>query len=161
MQKDESAKVRYQLLCTLGNIKGNESEKLQQQLLMKDVQDKWVQIAALTTSAGHELALLEKTLPVLSATRSEGRALFFSNCANLIGISRNTTDIKRLLRWPPINIQREQTGGRQPVWKGLVQRFLRRAHLRATLKQRKPFYYPDFHPRGRRWCGELLSTCCR
>ena len=97
MQKDTSAKVRYQLLCTLGNIKGNESEKLQQQLLMKDVQDKWVHIAALTTSAGHELDLLEKTLPVLSASRSEGRALFFSNCANLIGLSHNTTDIKKLL----------------------------------------------------------------
>lgn len=98
LQNDPSAKVRYQLLCTLGNLHDDLSQSAQQKILMKDVNDKWVQVAALTSSKGNEMILLEKSIAALSSLPSEGKALFFSNCANLIGLSRRTNDIKKVFR---------------------------------------------------------------
>src|SRR4051812_181609 len=98
LQSDPSPKVRYQLLCTLGNLHDAVSHAAQQKILMKDVNDKWVQIAALASSNGNELALLENSIATLSYSPSDGKASFFSNCANLIGHSHRTDDIKRLFQ---------------------------------------------------------------
>ena len=54
------------------------SQSAQQKILMKDVNDKWVQVAALTSSKGNEMTLLEKSIAALSSSPSEGKALFFS-----------------------------------------------------------------------------------
>ncbi|MEP7228888.1 MAG: PVC-type heme-binding CxxCH protein [Ginsengibacter sp.] len=96
LQSDTSAKVRYQLLCTLGNLNDAITETVRQKLLMKDIEDKWVQVAALTSSAGKEYALIEKTIPALSAA-SAGKTLFFQNCAAVIGLSQRINDIKKLM----------------------------------------------------------------
>ena len=98
LQNDPDAKVRYQLLCTLGNINDDKTEAARQKLLMKDINDKWVQMAALTSSAGKEYALLEKSISALSTDPSEGKRLFFENCSSVIGLSQRTDDIKKLIR---------------------------------------------------------------
>lgn len=103
MQGDHSAKVRFQLLCTLGNFEDDITATAKQKLLMTDIEDKWVQVAALTSSAGKEYALLEKTIHTLSSKPSEGKILFFQNCATVIGLSQRTEDIKRLLRLATTN----------------------------------------------------------
>lgn len=97
LQNDMDAKVRYQLLCTLGNSKNENTETVRQKLLMKDIEDKWVQLAALTSSSGKEYALLEKVIPVLSAKPSEGKRLFVENCASVIGLSQRPEDLKKLI----------------------------------------------------------------
>jgi hypothetical protein len=48
-----------------GNINDAESKAVRQQLLVKDIEDKWVQVAALSPSQGSELALLEKSIQAL------------------------------------------------------------------------------------------------
>lgn len=98
LQNDTSAKVRYQLLCTLGNINSADAEAARQKLLVKDVEDSWVQIAALTSSTGKEYALIEKTIPAIAKNPSEGKKLFFENCAAVIGLSKNANDIKKLIQ---------------------------------------------------------------
>ncbi len=103
LASDTSAKVRYQLLCTLGNFNDAAAETVRQKLLMKDIEDKWVQIAALTSSAGKEYALIEKAIPVLSAKQSEGKTLFFRNCASVIGLSQRTNDVKKLIQLSTTN----------------------------------------------------------
>ncbi|CAN5727001.1 c-type cytochrome [soil metagenome] len=97
MQNDADAKVRYQLLCTLGNMNDAACETARQKLLLHDIEDKWVQIAALTSSKGKELALLEKIIPALASKPSEGTALFFGNCAGVIGLSQREADIKKII----------------------------------------------------------------
>ena len=103
LQSDTSAKVRYQLLCTLGNLNDAASELVRQKLLMKDIEDKWVQVAALTSSSGKEYALIEKGISVLSGTASAGKTLFFQNCAGVIGLSQRTNDIKKLVHLAATN----------------------------------------------------------
>lgn len=66
---DEDAKVRFQLLLTLGDLKDPESVAVRQSILKKDISDPWVQLAALSASnvdvdnlyqwASHELMSLE------------------------------------------------------------------------------------------------------
>ena len=97
LQNDPDAKVRYQLLCTLGNLDDAGEETARQNILTRDIEDKWVQIASLTASAGKEFALIEKTIPALSDKPSDAKHLFFQNCANVIGLSKKESDIKKLL----------------------------------------------------------------
>jgi len=98
LQSDSSPKVRFQLLCTLGNLNSEAAETARQKLLMADIEDKWVQVAALTSAAGKEFSLLEKSIPFLSANVTNGKKLFVQNCATAIGLSRTITDIKKLFR---------------------------------------------------------------
>lgn len=98
LQNDTAPKVRYQLLCTLGNLNDANAETARQKLLIHDIEDKWVQIASLSSSAGKEYALIEKTIPVLAAKSSEGEKIFFKNCANVIGLSQRADEIKNLIQ---------------------------------------------------------------
>jgi len=97
LQDDPSPKVRFQLLCTLGDIHSEASAAAQQKILETDMEDKWVQIAALASAKGNEWNLLQKTLPALTNKQSEGKALFFRNCAQVTGLSQRTGDIKKII----------------------------------------------------------------
>lgn len=98
LQNDKNAKVRYQLLSTLGFVNDEKAESIRQALLLKDIDDKWVQIAALAGSAGREQDLLEKIIPIIKSQLSEGKTLFFENCAAVIALSQRANDIKKLVR---------------------------------------------------------------
>jgi hypothetical protein len=97
LQNDGDAKVRYQLLCTLGDVNTSEAAIARQRILMHDIDDKWVQIAALASAQGKELDILQNSIPVLALNPSEGKALFFANCAGVIGLSQRSEDIKRVI----------------------------------------------------------------
>ncbi|MGK2861660.1 MAG: PVC-type heme-binding CxxCH protein, partial [Chitinophagaceae bacterium] len=103
MVADSSAKVRYQLLCSLGNLNDSASVSARQEILMRDIEDRWVQTAALTSSPGKEFELIQNALPVLTAKETKGKALFFQNCASIIGLSQKTEDIKKLIRLATTN----------------------------------------------------------
>ena len=120
LQNDPAAKVRFQLLCTIGSIKNEASETVQQKILMRDIEDKWVQIAALSSSVGKEMALLEKTIPVLSTNPSEGKALFFANCAGVIGLSKRQPDIQKIIRLTCTNNSSSSSWWQAACLKGLA-----------------------------------------
>lgn len=62
MAADADAKVRYQLLCTLGFIDTPQAAKVRQQLLFRDITDEWVQVAALSAPAPQKADLLAAVL---------------------------------------------------------------------------------------------------
>ena len=96
LSNDSSAKVRFQLLCTLGEIRSEQSAVAQQQLLLQGIEDQWVQTAALSSAAGNEWSLLQKTLPVLIKTPTEAKASFVANCAALIALSGDEPALKNV-----------------------------------------------------------------
>jgi hypothetical protein len=98
LQKRSFSKSEIPVALHVGNLHDALSQSAQQKILMKDVNDKWVQVAALTSSTGNEMILLEKSIAALSSSPSEGKALFFSNCAKLIGLSKRTDDIKKVFQ---------------------------------------------------------------
>src|SRR5690606_33837918 len=62
LEQDEDARVRYQLLCTLGFIDSPEAAKTRRNILFRDIEDNWVQLAALSAKSTDAPALLRKAL---------------------------------------------------------------------------------------------------
>lgn len=60
--EDSSARVRFQLLCTLGFVDTPEAAKVRENLLFTDLEDEWVQIAALSASSSQTVPLLNTVL---------------------------------------------------------------------------------------------------
>lgn len=62
LKGDPDPKVRFQLLCTLGNIDSDEAVQTREELLFEDVEDEWVQIAALSATGLDAYPLLTKVV---------------------------------------------------------------------------------------------------
>ena len=62
LKTDPNARVRFQLLCTLGFIDTPEATKVAEELLFQDLSDEWVQIAALSASSSQNMPLLRTVL---------------------------------------------------------------------------------------------------
>lgn len=57
---DPDGKVRYQLLCTIGSVKTLDADQVRKHLLFKDLEDPWVQVAALSAAEGSATTLLDE-----------------------------------------------------------------------------------------------------
>ena len=62
LQNDIDSKVRFQLLLTLGYLNSDEAASVRNKLLFKDINDKWVQIAALSAPPLQIAPLLKMVL---------------------------------------------------------------------------------------------------
>ena len=102
MRNDPDAKVRFQLLCTLGALNTPEADEVRQQLLFKDVNDKWVQIAALSAGSSQSVTLLNAVLSKFDPS-IEAYASLVQLLASIIGKSQNATVIKELLQKSAFN----------------------------------------------------------
>jgi len=96
LKEDDNAKVRYQLLCTLGSVNTPEAGKARQELLFKDINDKWVQIAALSASSQSSDMLesvLKKFNPAVPAYAS-----LVTRLGTMIGASKDSKTIESFLK---------------------------------------------------------------
>ena len=59
MTGDDNARVRFQLLATLGSIDTPASQAAQEQLLLAGIEDEWVQVAALSASSDRAIAYFD------------------------------------------------------------------------------------------------------
>jgi len=62
MANDGDAKVRFQLLCTLGFLEDDRAAQVRKDLLFQDMGDHWVQVAALSAPFGQSRNLLDAVL---------------------------------------------------------------------------------------------------
>src|SRR5690606_21448319 len=62
LKDDPHPRVRFQLLCTLGFIDSPGASKAREELLFRDLEDEWVQVAALSASTLQTLPLLNTVL---------------------------------------------------------------------------------------------------
>jgi putative membrane-bound dehydrogenase-like protein len=62
LQNDAHPKVRFQLLCTLGFLETPEAAKARENLLFKNIEDPWMQIAALSAIPSAKNNLLDEAL---------------------------------------------------------------------------------------------------
>lgn len=62
LQSDANPKVRFQLLCTLGSVETSKAAQIRETLLFRDLQDEWVQVAALSANVSQTTGLLDKVL---------------------------------------------------------------------------------------------------
>jgi putative membrane-bound dehydrogenase-like protein len=94
--QDPDPKVRYQLLCTLGYLDSPEAALARQRLLFADVDDEWVQIAALSAPSNQATALLEAALTHFGETASSHASLF-RRLGAMIGASQRPDMVRQLI----------------------------------------------------------------
>ncbi len=95
MVNDLNPKVRFQILCTLGYYESDKSQKAREQLLFKDIEDTWTQIAALSASYQDELSLIKEASAIIGATSTQEMKTFFKNLGKIIGKQNNATMINK------------------------------------------------------------------
>lgn len=95
LRNDPSPKVRFQLLCTLGSMPDKVSQQVSQQILEQDLEDYWVQLAALSASSGNELDMIKEAKKKLK--ESTGAKHFFENCASVIALSNDAKAIDEVI----------------------------------------------------------------
>jgi putative membrane-bound dehydrogenase-like protein len=100
LQKDPSAKVRYQLLCTSALLPALEAEEAQRNILQQDIEDRWVSIVAIAAASGEEAGLLEWAETQLGAEASPGKETFFAHLGSTIANSGDRAAFQRLLQAP-------------------------------------------------------------
>lgn len=162
LQNDPDAKVRYQLLCTLGNLNDLPAETARQNILIKDIEDKWVQIAALSASKGKEYALIATSIPVFSQKPSDAKRRFFQNCAAVIGLSKREQDIKKLVSLVAGSVTNGDGWWQSACLEGLAQAVRSKGALSFDLLSQKDLLLSKFNaataPAVRSAAIDLLSA---
>lgn len=96
LQNDKNAKVRFQLLLTLGNVTTTEASAARTKLLFNDISDKWVQIAALSASSSQALPLLNV---VMDKFREDipAYASLVKRLTSMIGVAGTADEIHNII----------------------------------------------------------------
>ena len=96
MAQDPDPKVRFQLLCTLGSQNSPQARAARDELLARDVEDRWFQIAALSSSSGEAPRLYAKA--IASGHETPGNASFVRQAASVVGARRKPAEVESLLQ---------------------------------------------------------------
>src|SRR5438105_1506965 len=109
MESDPNPRVQFQLLCTLGGMNSAPARAATDRLLARNIEDRWMQIAALSAGSGRALSLFEAG-SAFTAKQSEARVAYFRQVAEVIGARRNPNEIRRVLE----TLVRSNAG--EPSW---------------------------------------------
>lgn len=100
MGSEPHARVRFQLLATLGALDTAESRAAQERLLIGDLEDEWVQVAALSASSDRAAAYFDRALQPGSAwttSESPGRAKFFDRLGGVLAARQKSDELDRAI----------------------------------------------------------------
>ncbi len=118
LQEDADPKVRFQLLCTLGFLDTPPVAEARQKLLFKDLQDEWVQVAALSAVSTQEDALLDAVL----ARFQEDNLAYASLVERLSAMSAAEEDAYRLIEKATAPVA-ARSAWQAPMLEGVAQGF--------------------------------------
>jgi putative membrane-bound dehydrogenase-like protein len=98
MRSDADPKVRFQLLLTLGDIDAPPAEAIRNRLLVENVEDGWMQIAALSAPKWDPAALFQMAIERLADEDTPGRRALFNRVAAMAASGRNVSGIRDIVR---------------------------------------------------------------
>lgn len=136
MKDDPDAKVRFQLVCTLGFINTSEADKVRQDLLFKDINDKWVQIAALSANSSQSVAMLNGVLEKFDPS-IEAYASLVQLLGGIIGKSQNAAVVKQFIQKGTSGSSDQASAWQAPLLEGLSVGFTNRKSLPAGLNNER------------------------
>jgi putative membrane-bound dehydrogenase-like protein len=119
LKKDRDPKVRFQLLCTLGFVDSPEAAQVRNELLFRDIDDKWVQIAALSASSSQTASLLNAVLGNFS-TDIPAYAELVQRLATMRGQVGDAGEVHRLMQKALLTDLEKPTGWESALLKGLA-----------------------------------------
>src|SRR5215203_6054171 len=119
LHDDPDAKVRFQLLCTLGSIDTDDALQVRNKLLFRDINDQWVQIAALSGSSSQTGSLLKMVLDSFHQ-QHPAYASLIQRLSSMIGASENASVIKQLIQKATTSNDESQAAWQAPLLEGLA-----------------------------------------
>src|SRR6266516_2162689 len=97
MTDDPDPKLRFQLLCTLGFADSPQAKAAAEKLLAESVEDRWVQVAALSASSARAARYFDFAAQRLASEETKGRASFFEQVGAVIGMRAVREEIRHVL----------------------------------------------------------------
>lgn len=131
MRNEQELKVKFQLLLTLGYLQTPEADKIRQQLLFNDIDDNWMQIAALSARSSEALSLLESVLKKYK-DGNKSYASLVNRLGAIIGKSQPSNTIELLIS-RSITSQAAKDNWGSSLLKGLTQGLADRKVLPAGI----------------------------
>lgn len=119
LESDEDPKVRLQLLLTLGFVNTRESAEVRNRLLFKDVNNEWVQIAALSAPSSVSTLLLKDVLDGYDSDVA-GYSSLLRRVASMVAVTGAREEISRLIQKAVVPGSNEQLSWQGPMMDGLV-----------------------------------------
>ena len=119
LQDDANSKVRYQLLLTLGFVDTPSVTKAREKMLFNDVQDYWIQVAALSATSLNENDLLEAVLNRFQAD-IPAYASLVQRLSAMIGRNGQPSELRKLLKRATKSGSKEAYAWQAPILKGLA-----------------------------------------
>jgi putative membrane-bound dehydrogenase-like protein len=120
LQNDGDAKVRFQLLCTIGSVNTPEAFQVRNTLLFKDIADEWMQVAALSGSSSQTASLLDEVLARFRPQESAYASLV-QRLGAMIGGSETPAVIHQLIQKATTGGSEQQVAWQAPLLEGLAQ----------------------------------------
>ena len=96
MESDPDGRVQFQLLLTLGGVDSPDSRAVQQRLLATNIDDPWMQIAALSASSDRA-AQMFASAAAFTDTHTDARARLFRQIGVVIGARRKPVEVRQVL----------------------------------------------------------------
>jgi len=119
MEGDDNARVRFQLLATLGSVRTRAAAQARRRLLDRDMEDPWVQLAALSASSDDALPALEAAIASRSS-KTNGRVNYFRQLGSMIGARGKPAELAKVLHTAASMTGRDSDWWRAPVLDGLA-----------------------------------------
>ena len=119
LKDDVNPKVRFQLLCTLGSVNTPASVEVRNEILFKDINDKWVQVAALSASSSQSAAMLEGVLKKFDPS-VPAYASLVTRLGTMVGANDNSATIESFLN-RSVTTSNETEGWKAPLLEGLAE----------------------------------------
>ena len=94
MGGDPSTRVRYQLMLTLGDVHTPEARSVRDSLLFASLEDKWLQLAALSAGSDEAPRILAEAL---KQPDSKGRTALLHNVSTVIAARQKPQEVENLL----------------------------------------------------------------
>jgi putative membrane-bound dehydrogenase-like protein len=110
---DADPKVRFQLLLTLGGVDTVRSREARTRLLFENVEDEWVQVAALSSTSLDEVDLVRTAAARLGRTETTATRTLFRRLGALAAGARNASSLREVLH----TVERSMSTG-DDWWRG-------------------------------------------
>lgn len=97
LKNDSSLKVRFQLLLTLGYLDKPKVNQVRRNILFRDIDNNWFQIAALSASSTHALTLLDVILKKYDQNKRSSYNSLVNKLSAIIGKSKDAGVINQFI----------------------------------------------------------------
>lgn len=117
LAEDPDPRVRFQALLTLGGVRTAAAAAARQRLLLRDVDDPWMQVAALSAPVGDPVGLLAAASARLTDRQTPGRRALFERLGTLVGAGAHVEAVRGVVRTAT-----EGTGPASGWWRAAILR---------------------------------------